>query len=91
MTIYTEYKGFVYLWYDRRRKKFCLGSHMGSLDDGYISGTGYFERAYKKRPHDMKRRILSFVTNEDRQKLYPLGQKGAFAPFLIFFLEWLVD
>ena len=24
-----DYFGFVYLWYDRKRKWFCLGSHMG--------------------------------------------------------------
>ncbi len=24
--------GFVYLWRDRKRNKYCIGSHYGSLD-----------------------------------------------------------
>ena len=47
MAIYNEnYTGFVYLWYDR--KWFCIGSHMGSLEDGYTSSTGFMNKAYKK-------------------------------------------
>lgn len=50
--------GFVYLWYDRKRKMFYLGSHIGNLDEGYISGSKYFLREYQLRPEDFKRRIL---------------------------------
>jgi len=31
---------------------------MGSLDDGYVTSTGYMMRAYKSRPEDFKRKIL---------------------------------
>ena len=55
--------GFVYLWYDKKKKKYCLGSHYGSIDDGYITSTGYMMKAYKKRPDDFKRRILSTSKN----------------------------
>ncbi len=60
--------GFVYIWRDRYRKKFCVGSHYGQLDDGYITSTGYMIRAYNKRPQDFRRRIL-FLLTEDNKKL----------------------
>lgn len=41
-----SYAGFVYLWYDRKRKWFCIGSHMGRLDDNYTSSTGWMKKAY---------------------------------------------
>lgn len=43
---------------------------MGSLDDGYTSGTGHFARAYKKRPNDFKRRIIETIDTNDRDALY---------------------
>jgi NUMOD3 motif len=60
--------GFVYLWFDRKRQKFCIGSHVGTFDDGYISSTGWMLHAYNKRPQDFKRRIL-FIQNEPDRKL----------------------
>jgi len=72
MDIYT---GFVYIWYDRKRKWFCIGSHMGSLDDGYTSSTGFMDSAIKKRPHDFKRRILEFYYGNDPKELFALEQK----------------
>ena len=55
-----EYTGFVYIWYDRKRKLFYIGSHMGNLEDGYIGSNTRLQRSYKKRPEDFKRRILYF-------------------------------
>lgn len=60
--------GFVYIWRDKYRKKFCIGSHYGQLDDGYVTSTGYMMRAYQKRPEDFRRRILYFLV-EDNKKL----------------------
>jgi hypothetical protein len=59
--------GFVYLWYDRKHKRFCLGSHVGHPDDGYITKTGgaYFRNAYRKRRQDFKRRIIEVVIEGD--------------------------
>jgi hypothetical protein len=57
-----EHYGFVYLWYDRHRQKFCIGSHYGQLNDGYISSTGNMSKAYAKRPSDFKRRILYYLS-----------------------------
>jgi hypothetical protein len=50
--------GFVYIWHDRKRKKFCVGSHYGSPTDKYISSTGHLKSAFKKRPEDFRRKIL---------------------------------
>jgi len=66
-----NYTGFVYIWFDRKRKWFCIGSHMGTIDDGYISTTGYLPAAYKKRPEDFKRKILYYHTGD----AYELFQK----------------
>ncbi|AUS03047.1 hypothetical protein NVP2275O_466 [Vibrio phage 2.275.O._10N.286.54.E11] len=44
-----DYYGFVYLWFDAKRRKFCVGSHHGSTQDGYITSTGHMPRAYKKK------------------------------------------
>jgi hypothetical protein len=76
MHIYMEnYTGFVYLWYDTKRKWFCIGSHMGSLEDGYTSSTGFMDRAYKKRPDDFKRRILHYYNGLDQKELLAQEQK----------------
>ena len=74
MIVVRKYYGFVYIWRDRKHNKFCIGSHLGSLTDGYLSSTGYFIRAYTKRQEDFKRRILSFLFVKDRQELLKLEQ-----------------
>lgn len=76
MAIYTKnYTGFVYLWYDAKRKWFCIGSHMGSLEDGYTSSTGFMDNAYKKRPQDFKRRVLYYYNGSDQKELLAEEQK----------------
>jgi len=42
---------------------------MGSLDDGYTSSTGYFSKAYKKRPQDFKRRVIYYHQCDDVKSL----------------------
>jgi hypothetical protein len=75
MFIYkTDYFGFVYIWFDRKRKRACIGSHMGSLDDGYTSSSLIFKLAYKKRPEDFVRIIIEYAENDDRKKLYEKEQ-----------------
>jgi hypothetical protein len=63
--------GFVYLWLDSGRhseshpgrRMFCLGSHYGTEDDGYITGTGgkRFKASYRKRKQDFRRRIIERI------------------------------
>jgi hypothetical protein len=61
--------GFVYIWMDIKRRKFYIGSHRGTIDDGYV-GSGYrFKCAYYSRPNTFKRRILEHVTFNSLQQL----------------------
>lgn len=53
-----EKYGFVYLWYDRKHKRFYLGCHWGREDDGYICSSTWMRQGYKLRPLDFRRRIL---------------------------------
>ena len=58
-----ERYGFVYIWYDRKHRRYYVGSHWGTEDDGYICSSAWMIRTYKRRPEDFKRRILSIVEN----------------------------
>jgi len=64
-----EKYGFVYIWYDRKHKRYYVGSHWGTIDDGYICSSAWMMQAYKRRPEDFKRRILSYVYT-NRKDLY---------------------
>ena len=50
--------GFIYIWYDRKKQKYYIGSHWGKEDDGYICSSTRMRNAYNRRPSDFKRRIL---------------------------------
>lgn len=62
-----EKYGFIYIWYDRKRKMFYVGSHFGTIDDGYICSSNRMRDAYRRRPNDFRRRIIQ--TNIPRDKL----------------------
>jgi hypothetical protein len=62
-----EKYGFVYIWYDRKHKRYYVGSHWGYENDRYVCSSGWMNRAYKNRPNDFKRRIIKKV--EDRTLL----------------------
>lgn len=51
--------GFIYIWFDLKRKMFYLGSHWGDPSDGYVCSSTRMKRAFKRRPKTFKRRILS--------------------------------
>ena len=59
----TAKSGFVYIWLDKKRKKYYLGSHMGTLSDGYTGSNKRFSYAHHLRPETFKRRILEFYNN----------------------------
>lgn len=69
-----EKYGFVYIWYDRKHKRFYIGSHWGTEDDGYICSSPWMKQAYKKRSQDFKRKILCRIF-DDRKRLYQEEQK----------------
>ncbi len=60
--------GFVYIWRDRKHKRYYVGSHWGSPDDGYICSSVWMLNSYARRPEDFKRRIVS--VKEDRKALH---------------------
>ena len=64
------YYGFVYEWTNILNGKKYIGSHTGTIDDGYIGSGKVFQRAIKK--HGIKnftRTIIEYVEVEDRQYL----------------------
>jgi len=69
-----SYTGFIYLWFNRVEKRYYLGSHYGTIDDGYIGSGIYFRRSYDLFPENFKRRILEY-TNGNKQQLLKLESK----------------
>lgn len=61
----NNYYGFVYIWYDIKRKMFYIGSHKGKFDDGYIGSNKRLRLAYNKRKPDFKRKILYILTENN--------------------------
>lgn len=62
--------GFVYIWFDCKHVRFYIGSHWGSVDDGYICSSRWMRKAYKRRSNDFKRRILSYVYTNRKDLLF---------------------
>lgn len=58
MDIYT---GYVYIWFDTISKLFYVGGHYGKITDSYICSNKPMKRAYKKRPHTFKFRVLEYT------------------------------
>jgi len=56
-----EKYGFVYIWRDRKHKRFYIGCHWGTEDDGYICSSSWMKKAYKYRPEDFKRKIVAKI------------------------------
>jgi hypothetical protein len=57
-----EKYGFVYIWRDRKHKRFYIGCHWGNKDDGYICSSNWMRRSYKRRPQDFRRKIIQTVS-----------------------------
>jgi hypothetical protein len=50
--------GFIYIWYDRKNKRYYVGCHWGNEDDGYICSSHWMKRVYFRRKEDFKRKII---------------------------------
>jgi hypothetical protein len=72
-----EKSGFVYIWFDRKHKRYYIGCHWGTEDDGYVCSSAWMMQAYKLRPQDFKRRIL--VRNIDTRKKMFLEEQRFFS------------
>ena len=64
-----EKYGFVYIWYDRKHKRYYIGSHWGLETDGYVCSSSWLKKAKKNRPNDFKRRIISKVYTSKKDLL----------------------
>jgi hypothetical protein len=56
-----EKYGFVYIWYDRKHKRYYVGSHWGYDNDGYVCSSPWMLKAYKIRSDDFKRKIIKKI------------------------------
>ena len=63
-------KGFIYIWYDKKKKKYYIGSHMGLENDGYVCSSTWMRNAYRRRPNDFKRRIIKRMYDVTRTQLF---------------------
>lgn len=57
----NEKYGFIYVWYNRWKKKFYVGCHWGREDDGYVCSSKLMREAYKRNPEYFKRRVVQRV------------------------------
>ena len=64
-----EKYGFVYIWFDRKHKRFYIGCRWGHENDGYICSSKWMKKAYKIRPQDFKRRILYRIYTNRKELL----------------------
>lgn len=62
-----EKYGFIYIWFDRKHKRYYIGSHWGTEDDGYKCSSMWARNSMDRRPEDFKRRILKriYTTRKD--------------------------
>ena len=58
-------QAFVYCWTDKLTNMLYVGSHKGSIDDGYICSSKYMLEEYNKRPEDFSRQIVAEGKFED--------------------------
>lgn len=62
-------EAFVYCWTDHKTQKLYVGSHKGSIDDGYICSSKYMMKEYTIRPQDFTRQIVAEGKFQDIRKL----------------------
>lgn len=62
-------EAFVYCWTNKATNKLYVGSHKGSIDDGYICSSKYMLEEYNKRPDDFSRQIIAEGNLSDIRKL----------------------
>jgi hypothetical protein len=60
---------FLYCWTDHFTQKLYIGSHKGTIDDGYVCSSKYMLEEYRKRPQDFSRQIIAQGCFEDIRKL----------------------
>ena len=44
LKVLYEKTGFIYIWFDTKRKMYYIGCHVGKEDDGYICSSKWKKR-----------------------------------------------
>jgi len=70
MNIYSQQKyGFIYIWRDRKHKRYYIGSHWGRVEDGYICSSRIMRNSYNRRKEDFTRRVISYIFTDRKDLL----------------------
>ena len=56
---------FIYIWRDKSRSMFYIGSHAGTTTDGYLSSSAWLRAEIRYRPADFRRRIICFTESKN--------------------------
>lgn len=62
-------EAFVYCWTDHKKNMLYVGSHKGSIDDGYICSSKIMLKEYNNRSQDFSRQIVAYGNYEDIRNL----------------------
>jgi len=57
----SEKYGFIYVWFDKKYKRYYVGSHWGNENDGYVCSSRIMRQSYNRRSDDFKRRIVKRI------------------------------
>lgn len=58
-------EAFTYCWTDKKNNKLYVGTHKGSVDDGYVCSSKTMLAEYTERPCDFSRVVLATGTYKD--------------------------
>jgi len=56
--------GFVYIWYNKVRKMYYIGSHWGTENDGYVCSSNWMRNDYNRHKENFKRKIIKRVYSD---------------------------
>jgi len=70
-----DYFGFVYIWWDKKRNMYYIGSHMGDENDGYICSQNRMRMQYKREKETFKRKVIYYHPTNDRKTLLKEEQR----------------
>jgi hypothetical protein len=56
---------FIYIWFNTAKRRFYIGKHYGSVNDGYVYSSKAMLIDYNRNPEHFKRRILEYVNEID--------------------------
>lgn len=61
---------FVYLWHDKTRNMFYVGSHSGLVDDNYLSSSRWLSAEIRYRPNEFRRKVLRYFDSRQDALAY---------------------